>query len=98
MKKTIDEKTVLHVARLSRLSLNREEVPRYRKRLAAILEYINQLEEIDTAKTPPTSHVLSTLKNVFRKDVLKPSLKQEEVLRLAPRKAKDSFAVPKIIE
>ena len=98
MKKVIDEKTVRHVARLSRLSLDDKETLRYSKQLAGILEYINQLKSLNTDKTPPTSHVLSTLKNVFRKDCLKPSLKQEDVLKLAPRKEKDSFAVPKIIE
>ena len=96
--KIIDEKTVKHVALLSRLSLDEKELQAYSKQLASILSYINKLNEIDTREVPPTSHPLSTLKNVFRKDILKKSLETTEVLKNAPSRDGDLFKVPQVIE
>ncbi|GAG42995.1 unnamed protein product, partial [marine sediment metagenome] len=73
-KKAIDDKTVRHVARLSRISLTDEELGLYSRQIAEILDYISKLNELDSAKTPPTSHPLDTLRNVFRKDAVKKSL------------------------
>ena len=97
-KKSIDEKTVKYVARLSRLDLSEKEVNLYRKQLENILDYINKLREVDTTKTPPTSHPLENLKNVFRKDAMRKSLPVEEALGNAPKRKDDFFSVPKIIE
>ena len=94
----IDEKTVKHVAMLSRLILNKEELGLYSRQLASILTYIDKLNEVDTTKTPPTSHVLSTLQNVDRPDLNKKSLGLEEVLKNAPDKSGDFFKIPKVIE
>ena len=96
-KKIIDEKTVRHVARLSRISLTDKELGLYSRQIAGILDYINKLNELDTAKTPPTSHPLDTLRNVFRKDAVKDSLPVESALRNAPKRNGDFFSVPKII-
>lgn len=94
----IDKKTVKHVALLSRLSLSDKELETYSQQLGAILSYIDKLNEIDTKNVHPTSHPLSTLKNVFRKDVLRLSLKAEEALKNAPAKEDDFFKVPQVIE
>ena len=96
--KIIDEKTVKHVALLSRLSLNEKELETYSKQLASILSYISKLNEIDTKDVHPTSHALATLKNVFRKDTLKPSLDVDDALKNAPSRDGDFFKVPQIIE
>ncbi len=96
--KIIDKDTVKRVAHLARLSLNEEELQTYSSQLASILSYISKLNEIDTEGVPPTSHALSTLKNVFRKDVLKPSLPVEDALKNAPEKEGDFFKVPQVIE
>jgi len=96
--KIIDEKTVDYVAKLSRVSLSEKEIAQYSKQLEGILDYINKLNEIDTKKTPPTSHPLDSLKNVFRKDAVKKSLTQEESLKNAPNRKDDFFSVPRIIE
>ena len=65
--------------------------------LESILEYIALLQELDTADVQPTSHVLA-LKNVYRKDEIKPSLTQEETLSIAIAKHNGSFKVPQVIE
>ena len=94
----IDKETVRRVALLSRLSLDDDELSEYSAELALILDYISKLNEVDTKDVPPTSHALSSLKNVYRKDILKPSLKTEEALQNAPSKEGDFFKVPQIIE
>ena len=94
----IDKKTVEHVALLSRLALNGKELELHSRQLASILAYIRKLNEIDTKDVQPTSHALPTLKNVFRTDSLKPSLKQEDVLKNAPAKEGAFFKVPQVIE
>lgn len=96
--KSIDKDMVLHVAHLSRLELNGDELKDYSNELASILSYISKLNEVDTKDVIPTSHALASLKNVFRKDVLKVSLEKEDVLRNAPDSDGDFFKVPQIIE
>ena len=94
----IDKKTVTKVALLSRLELDDKESELYSTQLAAILSYIDKLNEVDTKSVLPTSHVLPTLKNVFRKDALKDSLDVSDVLSNAPQKEGDLFKVPQVIE
>ena len=96
--KIIDKETVRRVAHLSRLAFSDKELELYSKQLESILLYISKLNEIDTKDVQPTSHALPTLKNVFRKDILKPSLGTDDVLRNAPSKEGDFFKVPQIIE
>ena len=89
-------KEVEHIARLARLRLTKEEKERYSVQLGKIIEYVRQLNELDLAKVPPTSHVVP-LKNVLREDVVRESLPQEEALRNAPQKEKGYFKVPKVL-
>lgn len=96
--KKIDKDVVKHVAHLARLSLSDKELEAYSSQLASILSYISKLNEVDTKDVPPTSHAISTLKNVFRKDVLKPSLNADDALANAPQKEEGFFRVPQIIE
>ena len=96
--KTIDENTVKHVAHLARLELDEKELAQHSRQLASILSYISKLNEIDTTNVIPTSHALTTLKNVFRKDVLRKSLTPDEALANAPSRDGDFFKVPQIIE
>ena len=94
----IDKKTVTKVALLARLELDEKESEAYSTQLAAILSYIDKLNEIDTKNVLPTSHVLPALKNVFRKDSLKDSLDAADALSNAPSKESDFFKVPQVIE
>ena len=96
--KIIDNDTVRHVAHLARISLDEGECAQYCSELHLIIRYISKLNEIDTKDVPPTSHAVSSIKNVFRKDVLKPSLGTGEVLKNAPAREGDFFRVPQIIE
>ena len=92
---TLDE--VRNVARLARLSFSPEEEGRMVIELNRILDYVEKLNELDTEGVPPTSHVLP-ISNVFREDVLVPSLSRDELLANAPSKWRGYFRVPKVIE
>jgi len=93
----VTREDVLHVAALARLEVSPDQVEAFQRELDAILAYFEKLDELDTSKVAPTSHVLS-LVNVFRKDEVRPSLTQEQALANAPVKAYGHFRVPKVIE
>jgi aspartyl-tRNA(Asn)/glutamyl-tRNA(Gln) amidotransferase subunit C len=92
----ITRDTVLHVAALARLSLAEDEVETTVRQLNAILEYMEQLNALDTSGVEPTEHVIP-LETPFREDRVTPSLDPEESLRNAPERAGAFFKVPKII-
>jgi aspartyl-tRNA(Asn)/glutamyl-tRNA(Gln) amidotransferase subunit C len=92
----ISKKEVEHVALLARLYLTEEEKERFTRQLQQILEHAGKIKKLDTSNVPPTSHVLP-LRNVFREDKSRPSLKQEGVLKNAPKKEDNMFVVPKIV-
>jgi len=93
----ISKEEVKHIAMLSRLELNEEEIVVYQEQLSRILDYIEKLNEIDTTLVEPTSHVIE-LKNVFRDDNVKNSISRDEALKNAPDPTDKFFRVPKIIE
>lgn len=92
----IDKKVVEHVALLSRLQLSEEEKEQYTGQLNAILGYMEKLNKLDTTDIPPTAHVLP-LSNVFRDDVVKPSMDRTKVVANAPDEEDGQFRVPKIV-
>ena len=88
--------TVRQVAALARLTLAETEVELFTRQLNDILNYVEKLNELETADVPPMAHVLD-LHNVFRKDEVRDCLPLEEALANAPDQQRNSFAVPKII-
>jgi aspartyl-tRNA(Asn)/glutamyl-tRNA(Gln) amidotransferase subunit C len=88
---------VRYVAGLARLELDAGEEQRLTGQLNAILEYMGQLAEVDTAGVEPTSHVLP-LTNVLREDLAHACLPAAEALANAPAAEQGHFAVPKILE
>lgn len=85
------------VASLARLALAPAEEELLTGQLNAILEYMDQLGEVDTAGIETTSHVLP-LTNVMRDDVVRECLPNAEALANAPAAEQGHFAVPKILE
>lgn len=83
---------VKHVARLANLNLTSKELKKFQKQLSSILEYVNQLNKVDTKGVEPTSQVTG-LENVIREDKITPSLTQKEVLSNAPETHKGFFKV-----
>lgn len=93
----ITREEVQHVARLARLSLPEAEADRLREQLTAILDYVKQLDRLDTRDVLPTSHAVAT-GTPFREDAVRPFGDREAILANAPDRLNDCFRVPRIIE
>jgi len=100
---TIDE--VRRVAELANLELTAEEEPRMQRDLSAVLGYIAELNELDTAEVPPMAQVGEVLGGelflhgeTLRPDVVVPSIDRAEVMASAPETDGRFFKVPKVIE
>lgn len=93
----INEEQVRHVAHLARLAVTDEEVAQFTVQLEKILGFAEQLNELDTTGVEPTTHVLD-LKNVLRKDEVRPSLPRTEVERLAPDWEDGQVRAPAVFE
>ena len=91
----ITKEEVKKVAHLARLELNEDEINNHSEQLEKILEYIKQLEKIDTNHVPCTTRAIE-VNNVFRKDEKKDSDCTEDILDLGPSKEEQYFKVPKI--
>ena len=94
--KQISSDEVKKVAQLARLELNENEILKHADQLEKILEYINQLEKIDTDNIACTTRAIEVV-NVLRKDERKNYKNSEELLDLAPSRENKFFKVPKII-
>ena len=92
----ITKKEVKKVANLARLELNVNEISNHAEQLEKILEYVRQLEKIETDDIPCTTRAIEVT-NVFRKDEKKNSDCNEELLELGPSIENKYFKVPKII-
>ena len=92
----ISRDDVAHLAKLARIEMTPAELDHMASELEQILGAVKRVQEVATSDIAPTSHPLS-LSNVFRNDVVKPSLTNEEALSGAPAKADERFKVPQIL-
>jgi aspartyl-tRNA(Asn)/glutamyl-tRNA(Gln) amidotransferase subunit C len=92
-----DQIDVARIAHLARLALTPEELRQMTGQLEPILDYIEQLKEVDVSQVEATAHAFP-LVNVMRPDEVQPSLAHEDAMRNAPEKANGLFIVPKIVE
>ena len=93
----VTKKDLADVAVLSRLSIAAEEEDKYLGQLDAFLQYVENLEGVNTAEVQPTTYALP-MQNVFRADEVKTSLAREAALSNAPLAEDGYFKVPKILE
>ena len=94
--KRISSDEVKKVAQLARLELNESEIHQHAEQLEKILEYIKQLEKINTENVPCTTRAIEVA-NVLRKDEKKNYKNSDEILDLAPSRENKFFRVPRII-
>jgi aspartyl-tRNA(Asn)/glutamyl-tRNA(Gln) amidotransferase subunit C len=96
MSERITRDDVAHVARLARLSLSEDELEMFTGQLAAILDHAEDVEALDLAGVPPTSHPYP-LKNVVRPDEVDQTVDRAEVLASAPLAEDGQFRVPPVL-
>jgi aspartyl-tRNA(Asn)/glutamyl-tRNA(Gln) amidotransferase subunit C len=93
---TIDKKTVEHLAKLSRLRFNDNELLSFTKSLDDIFEYANSLQQVNTEGIEPSSHAIP-LQNVFKKDEIITYKNIDKLFENAPDVENHSFKVPRIL-
>lgn len=92
----LDREQVRKVATLARLALTDEEEERFTTQLGSILEYFEQLNQLDTENVAPTARAID-VSNVTREDALETWTEREAILECAPDRDGDFFKVPKIL-
>ncbi len=90
-------KDVEYVAELAHLTLDTATKERLAAELGDILEYMDKLNELDTSGVEPMMHAL-TMTNVFREDMVNPSIPREKALLNAPKTDGEYFLVPRILD
>jgi len=93
----ISKQEVLDTAELARLEFDEPNLEKFTEQLGRILEYIEDLNELNTDSIEPTSHVLE-LTTPLREDSVNQLITVEEALQNAPEKDGDFLVVPKVIE
>jgi aspartyl-tRNA(Asn)/glutamyl-tRNA(Gln) amidotransferase subunit C len=92
----INLEQVRHVAKLARLALDEPKLVKLAGQLESILGYVAKISEVDVTGVEPMAHALH-VHNVFREDIVEPSLPLEKVLMNAPDTDGPFFKVPKVI-
>ncbi len=88
---------VRHLANLARIELDESEVVRFTEQLGVILDSVAKISSAIDEDTPSTSHPIP-LVNVFREDIIEPSLSQEQALSGAPDQGQGRFRVAAILD
>lgn len=92
----IDLDQVRKVAHLARLELSPEEESQFTTQLNSILDYVEQLKELDTAEVSPTTRAIE-VSNIHRADQLEVFDDRESLLENSPEREEDFIRVPKIL-
>ena len=93
---TISRDEVAHLARLARLAVTEDELDTFAGQLDVILQSVARVGQVGEQDIPPTSHALP-ITNVFRADMVRPGLTQEQALSGAPAAEEGRFRVPRIL-
>lgn len=92
-----DIQTIRKLAHLARLEFNEEKEQEVLQDLNKILNWVDQLRELDTENVEPLTHMSEEV-NVMREDVAQNTITHEQALQNAPKKDSDYFRVPKVLE
>ena len=94
---TIDLKTIKHISKLSRISVDNQKADKLAGDLNSIFDFIEKLNELNTDKVEPlTSVAETTLK--LRSDKVKSKNIRDQILKNSPNENEDFFVVPKVVE
>jgi aspartyl-tRNA(Asn)/glutamyl-tRNA(Gln) amidotransferase subunit C len=94
---SVDQATVRRIARLARIKVKDEDVPKLAGELSSILQWIEQLNEVDVSKVEPLTSVVA-MNMKMRQDEVTDGHYAPEVVKNAPRQEDNFFMVPKVVE
>ena len=93
----LDLKTVKHISKLARISVDEEKANKLAGDLNSIFEFIEKLNELNTENVEPLTSVANTTLR-FRKDEVQSQNIREKILSNSPDNNEDFFVVPKVVE
>lgn len=94
----LDISQIEHIAKLSRLELSGEEKELYREQLSSVLDYVEQLSEVDTENVEPTANITG-LENVLAEDnIIESGISHKDIEKNAPEFKDGNFVVPGVFE
>ena len=94
---TIDLKTVKHISKLARISVDEEKANKLVGDLNSIFSFIEKLNELKTENVEPLTSIAETTLR-FREDKIKSENIREKILKNSPEKNNDFFVVPKVVD
>ena len=94
---TIDLKTIKHISKLSRISVDDEKAKKLVGDLNSIFDFIEKLKELDTDKVKPLTSVAETTLKLRADDVKSKDIRNQ-ILRNSPDENEDFFVVPRVVE
>jgi len=93
---SLTREQVEKVSLLARLQFGERELDQMTEQLGQIVEYVEQLNELDTDQVAPMAHAME-LRNVFAPDALRDSIDREQALANAPRRDQQCYLVPAVL-
>lgn len=96
MAEKITDKTMDEIEILAKLNLTEEEKEKSREEMQRMLDYVDMLNQLDTAEVEPLTHIFP-VQNVFREDEPEESTPRNQLLQNAPKEKDGQFLVPKTI-
>jgi aspartyl-tRNA(Asn)/glutamyl-tRNA(Gln) amidotransferase subunit C len=94
---SLDEHTVRHMAKLARLGISESQIGQYQKEMAQILEFVDQLQSIDTSSVEPLAHPIEIRPN-YRPDVVIEPEQRDHLQSVAPEIESGLYLVPRVVE
>lgn len=94
---SLSAQEVQWVAHLARLQLTESELDTLTRQLSAIVDYVDQLKQVNTDNVEPMAHALA-VQNIFREDEPAPSLPVADALANAPQRRGDFYSVPAVLD
>ena len=94
---TIDLKTVKHISKLSRISIEDEKAKKLEKDLNSIFKWIEQLNQLNTDKVEPLTSIAETTLRLRKDQIISKNIR-EDILKNSPKDNKDYFVVTKVVE
>ena len=93
----ITKEEIKKISSLAKINISDNELDSYSEQVSRILEYMSQLNEVDTSQVEEFSNQLFNNEQLLRNDEIEPSLDREEIIKLAPDSDGVYFKVPKVI-